>query len=248
MADASRSNGCPSVVRASHPSPTITFCSPGASLVRETLPPLLRLIATRSLHSSVRGDPRRSSPNLRLVPNPSVRDPSAEDFARPLSLRPGTRRFAALRCRTAQVASDVAQPVEESWPVVLHPRGPAGPARSSSRRWASPRSWRAGPDFRPRRGLAAARRAVGRHAAERDRRRTAEAGDAGRTVDGLLADADADAAIAAAPPSSALAALAAVEVKGRAPAAGTTATCSARAGWTSTATAATPATTSSRAT
>jgi hypothetical protein len=45
--------------------------------------------------------------------------------------------------------------------------------------------------------------------------------DAGRDpATGLLGDADADAAIAAAPPSSALAALAAVEVKGRAPRSG----------------------------
>ena len=65
---------------------------------------------------------------------------------------------------------------------------------------------------------------------------------------GLLADADADAAIAAAPPSSALAALAEVEVKGRAPRTGYDRDLFGEAGWTSTATAATPATTSSPAT
>src|SRR5947209_1435097 len=46
MAEASRSNGFPSVVRASHPSPTVTAVRPGASLVSDTLPPLVRLTAT----------------------------------------------------------------------------------------------------------------------------------------------------------------------------------------------------------
>jgi putative phage-type endonuclease len=56
----------PSVVRASQPRPTVTALSvPPASLVRETLPPLVRLTATESLPISsfrdVRGDnPRRS--------------------------------------------------------------------------------------------------------------------------------------------------------------------------------------------
>ena len=71
---------------------------------------------------------------------------------------------------------------------------------------------------------------------------------AGRDRDGLLGDAAADAAIAAAPPSSALAALAAVEVKGRAPQTGYDRDLFGEAGSTSTATAATPATTSSPAT
>src|SRR3954454_8936612 len=43
MALASRSNALPSVVRASHPRPTTTAVSPGADLVSDTLPPLVRL-------------------------------------------------------------------------------------------------------------------------------------------------------------------------------------------------------------
>src|SRR3954469_3923359 len=43
IALASRSNSSPLVVRSSQPSPTVTALKPGASLVSETLPPLLRL-------------------------------------------------------------------------------------------------------------------------------------------------------------------------------------------------------------
>src|SRR3954454_16789905 len=43
IALASRSNALPSVVRASQPSPTTTAVSPGADLVSDTLPPLVRL-------------------------------------------------------------------------------------------------------------------------------------------------------------------------------------------------------------
>ena len=40
----SRSKACPSVVRASQPRPTTTADRPGASLVREMLPPFVRLM------------------------------------------------------------------------------------------------------------------------------------------------------------------------------------------------------------
>src|SRR3954470_22087113 len=42
-AEASRSKSAPVVVRTSQPRPTSTACSPGASLLSETLPPLLKL-------------------------------------------------------------------------------------------------------------------------------------------------------------------------------------------------------------
>src|SRR4051812_7749535 len=45
-ADASRSKSAPVVDRASHPRPTSTAVRPGACLVSETLPPLLRLTLT----------------------------------------------------------------------------------------------------------------------------------------------------------------------------------------------------------
>src|SRR5689334_8539829 len=45
MAEASRSNSVPVVVRTSQPRPTVTAVRPGASLVSETLPPLDRLTA-----------------------------------------------------------------------------------------------------------------------------------------------------------------------------------------------------------
>src|SRR5947208_13506555 len=48
MALASRSKAAPVVVRTSHPSPTVTAVSPGASFDSETLPPLVRLTATRN--------------------------------------------------------------------------------------------------------------------------------------------------------------------------------------------------------
>src|ERR1700710_527850 len=43
IALASRSNARPSVVRASQPRPTTTAVRPGAALVSDTLPPLVRL-------------------------------------------------------------------------------------------------------------------------------------------------------------------------------------------------------------
>src|SRR3954454_17162105 len=49
IAEASRSKSVPVVVRRSQPSPTVTADRPGACLVSETLPPLLRLTPTAFL-------------------------------------------------------------------------------------------------------------------------------------------------------------------------------------------------------
>ncbi len=71
-----------------------------------------------------------------------------------------------------------------------------------------------------------------------------QANDSAVAVPEALPDAAADEAVSQTGETTALAALAAIEVKGRARAPATTGTCSAPAGWTPTATAATPATTS----
>src|SRR3954468_11301910 len=52
IADASRSKSVPVVVRTSQPKPTTTLVRPGASLVRLTFPPLVRLTLTTALHLS----------------------------------------------------------------------------------------------------------------------------------------------------------------------------------------------------
>src|ERR1700710_1293756 len=46
IALASRSKSVPVVLRTSHPRPTVTAVRPGASLLSETFPPLLRLTPT----------------------------------------------------------------------------------------------------------------------------------------------------------------------------------------------------------
>src|SRR4051794_3726567 len=57
IALASRSNALPSVVRASQPRPTTTAVRPGAALVSDTLPPLVRLTVIGDLRLSATMDP-----------------------------------------------------------------------------------------------------------------------------------------------------------------------------------------------
>src|SRR3954468_17634287 len=70
IADASRSKSVPVVVRMSHPSPTTTLVRPGASLVRLTFPPLVRLTLTSAPNLSWGAvPPRYGRPSITGIPD-----------------------------------------------------------------------------------------------------------------------------------------------------------------------------------
>ena len=113
IAEASRSKSVPVVVRTSQPRPTMTAVRPGASLVSETLPPLVRLTLTTALHLSrevvsplVRAERGRAySDNLGALPTVATACPPV---GFPMRTPAGNCRWAVLHSAPMSPASRTA--------------------------------------------------------------------------------------------------------------------------------------------